>query len=69
MCVSPKWDKVHIKSEQQAGCQWLRTIILAAHEVEIRRITVQSPLGKIALKTLSQKYPMHKKKKKKWLAE
>jgi hypothetical protein len=37
-------------------------VILAAHEAEIRRITVQSQPRLIVLETLSQKKPSQKKK-------
>jgi hypothetical protein len=36
-------------------CQWLRLIVLATHEAEIRRIMAQSQLGKIVHETLSGK--------------
>jgi hypothetical protein len=36
---------------------WLTPIILAIHEAEIRRISVQSQPGPITLKTESQKDP------------
>jgi hypothetical protein len=36
-------------------------IILAMQKAEIRRIEVQSQPGQIVHKTLSQKYPTHKK--------
>jgi hypothetical protein len=39
--------------------QWLTPIILATQEVEIRRITVQSPPRQIVCETLSQK-TLHK---------
>jgi hypothetical protein len=37
--------------------QWLRPVILATQEAEIRRIVVGSRPVKIVFKTLSQKYP------------
>jgi hypothetical protein len=40
-------------------------IILATWEAQTRRIAVQSQPRQIVLETLSQKYPTHKKKKKK----
>jgi hypothetical protein len=42
---------------QIAKYQWLMPTILATEEAEIRRISVQSQVGQIVLKTLSQKYP------------
>jgi hypothetical protein len=42
-------------------CQWLTHVILATHEAEIRRITVQSQPRKIVLKTLSRKNPSQKR--------
>jgi hypothetical protein len=41
------------------GSWWLTLVILATHEAEIRRITVQSQPRKIVHKTLSQK-TLHK---------
>jgi hypothetical protein len=38
-------------------CWWLRPIILATLEAEIRRIDVQSQTGQIVLRTFSQKTP------------
>jgi hypothetical protein len=45
-----------------AGSWWLMPVILATEEAGIRRITVQSQLGQIVHKTLSQKYLKHKKR-------
>jgi hypothetical protein len=42
------------------GHQWLRLVILATQEAEIRRIVVQSQPGKIVHETLSQKNPSQK---------
>jgi hypothetical protein len=49
-----------------AGCQWLTPIILAAHEVEIRRIPVQSQPKQIIYETLlgqgwGRRADLHKK--------
>jgi hypothetical protein len=54
------------KARLQAGHQWLKPIILATQEAEIRRITVQSQPGKIVCETLSQKIH-HKKGLVEWL--
>jgi hypothetical protein len=43
-----------------ARCQWLRPIILATQEAEIRRIAVQSQTKQIVCESLSQKYPSQK---------
>jgi hypothetical protein len=43
-----------------ARCQWLKPVILATQETEIRKISVQSQAEKIVCKTLSQKYPTQK---------
>jgi hypothetical protein len=50
-----------------AGHQWLKTIILATQEAEIRRSAVQSQSRQIACKTLSQKNPSQKKGLVEWL--
>jgi hypothetical protein len=42
------------------GHWWLTPIILATQEAEIKRISVQSQLGQIVPKTLSQKNPSQK---------
>jgi hypothetical protein len=47
--------------EVQAGCQWLKLVILATQEAEIRRIAVQSQAGQIVLEPLCQKNPTQKK--------
>jgi hypothetical protein len=44
-----------IKTEKEAGHQWLMPVILAAQEAEIR-IVVQGQPRQIVLETLSQKY-------------
>jgi hypothetical protein len=44
-----------------AGDRWLKPIILASQEAEIRRIKVRSQPGKIVHKTLSQKILITKK--------
>jgi hypothetical protein len=43
------------KIQQLAWHQWLKPIILATWEAEIRRITIRSQPGQIAHKTLCQK--------------
>jgi hypothetical protein len=40
-----------------SGHQWLMPVILAIQEAEIRRIAIQSQLGQIVQKTLSQIRP------------
>jgi hypothetical protein len=46
-----------IKSDLEAGHQWLMSIILAIQEAEIRRTEVQSQSRQIVHQTLPQKYP------------
>jgi hypothetical protein len=45
---------------------WLTSVILAIEEAKIRRIVVRSQPRQIVHKTLSQKHPSQKKKKKGW---
>jgi hypothetical protein len=53
-CLTPLAIKeIQIKNTLGAGCQWLRPVILATQEAEIRRIAVQSQPGQIVFKTLS----------------
>jgi hypothetical protein len=40
-----------LKENTEAGCWWLTSIIPATWKAEIRRIKVQSQLGKTVLKT------------------
>jgi hypothetical protein len=47
---------------QLVGHQWLTPIILAIQEAEIKKTVVQRQPGKIVLKTLSQKRPIHTQK-------
>jgi hypothetical protein len=47
------------------GHWWLKFIILAAQEAEIKRILVQSQPGQIVGKTILEKNPSQKRKKKK----
>jgi hypothetical protein len=51
---SKKTDS-HLKSskETQAGCQWLKPVILTTQEAEIRRIIVRSQPRQIVHETLS----------------
>jgi hypothetical protein len=51
------------KKKKTAGHQWLKPIILATQEAEMRRITVQSQPGQTVHETLSQKNPLQKKKR------
>jgi hypothetical protein len=46
--------------------QWLRSVIPATQEADIRRFRVQSQPGQIVYKTLSQK-TLHKKGLVEWL--
>jgi hypothetical protein len=39
--------------KNRAGCQWLTPVILATHEVKIKRIKVRSQPSKIVCKTLA----------------
>jgi hypothetical protein len=50
-----------IKKLILARCQWLKPVILATQEAEIRRIAVQSQPRQIVLEILSQKHPSPKK--------
>jgi hypothetical protein len=50
-----------LKSEKDAGCQWLTLVILVTQETEIGRIVVQSQPRQIVCETLSQKNPSHKR--------
>jgi hypothetical protein len=52
---------VPLKKEQHTGHCWLKPIILATQEAEIRRIMVQSQPGQIVPETLSQKQPSQKR--------
>jgi hypothetical protein len=38
----------YIKKSEKAGCQWLKPVILATQEAEIRRIKVRSQLQAIS---------------------
>jgi hypothetical protein len=50
-----------IQNHTPARCQWLRPVIPATQEAEIRKIVVQSQPGQIVHKTLSQKTPSPKR--------
>jgi hypothetical protein len=45
------------KMDLTAGCWWLKPIILATWEAEIRKITVERKPRQIVHKTGSSKYP------------
>jgi hypothetical protein len=49
------------KINSRASSLWFMPVVLATQEAEIRRIEVQSQLGQIVHKTLSQKNPSQKK--------
>jgi hypothetical protein len=55
------YQVVSSKDYLPAGYQWLRPVILATQEAEIRRIVVQSQSGQIVWENLSQKNPSQKK--------
>jgi hypothetical protein len=46
---------------REAWRQWLKPVILAISEAEIRKIEIQCQPGQIVLETLSQKYPTQKR--------
>jgi hypothetical protein len=48
-------------SEVISGSRWLKPVILATQEVEIRRIEVRSQSSQIVLQTLISKKPITKK--------
>jgi hypothetical protein len=50
------------KKKKKARCWWLKPVILATQEAEIRRSSVRSQPGKMVHETLSQK-TLHPKKK------
>jgi hypothetical protein len=50
-----------------AGHWWLTPVILATQEAEIRRISVRSQPGQIAIETLSQNKSVTKKGLVEWL--
>jgi hypothetical protein len=47
--------------------RWLTPVILATHQAEIRRISVQSQLGQVVCETLSRKKNHHNKGLVEWL--
>jgi hypothetical protein len=56
-----------IKNKNLAGCWWLRPVILATREAEIRRISVRSQPGHIVFETLSRKKTSQKTGLVEWL--
>jgi hypothetical protein len=48
------------RNQSKTECQWLKLVILATQEAEIRRIIVGSQPRQIVQKTLYQKYPTQK---------
>jgi hypothetical protein len=46
----------YLKNIQSAGCQWLKSIILATQEADIRS-QFKASIREIVQATLSQKYP------------
>jgi hypothetical protein len=50
-----------------ARCWWLKPVILATQEAEIRRTTVQSQPGQIVRQTLSRKNSLQKEGLAEWL--
>jgi hypothetical protein len=52
--------KIYSQNQTQAGFQWLKAVILAAQEAEIRRISDQNYPRQIVCEILSQK-TYHKK--------
>jgi hypothetical protein len=63
-----KCNGIWRNKSSQAGHQWLMSGIPATQEAEIRRMAVQSSLGKIVCETLSQKKKkVTKKGLMKWL--
>jgi hypothetical protein len=56
-----------VKITTSAGRRWLTSVILATQEAEIRRIVVRSQPRQIVHETVSQKYPLQKKRLAEWL--
>jgi hypothetical protein len=53
-------NKKQLRKQHYSQVLWLKSVILAIQEAEIRRTEVQHQIRKILQETLSQKYPTQK---------